>query len=119
MSRCFGVICLIITGLLWHSVVINRSYTYPTRDESRLHNEIRKCEAAVVLFYDGSCRKTLKKTKKFQYTLTQLAQSGIYPRKALVFMSLDTTKPLTQLFMQDYNIIVPNVPSLVLFKNGV
>lgn len=106
--------------IAWHPATVNRSYSCTMQDISKLHNQLRKYEAAVLFFYDGSCRKTAKRVRRFQQALAQVAQSGIYPDKALVFISLDVTKSLTQLFMQDHDIFVVNkVPTLILFKNGV
>lgn len=86
-----------------------------TRSQADLYGLLRRYKAVVILLFDSSC--ATDKTKKLKKILSQIVQSGLYPKKAVLFLPLDTTKSTTKLFMQDHDINVA-VPAVILIADG-
>lgn len=88
-------------------------------NERQLYSQLRKHKAAVILLYDGSSKQHSDTMRRLKQAFDQLAKSSFYPRRAVLFVSLDITLPVTKLFMRDNGIKDVRVPLIILFSDGV
>lgn len=102
-----------ISLLAFSSVVIGWRGAGGERD---LYQLLRRYKAAVVLLYDSSCMT--EEAKQMKKIVSQIERSCFYPKKALLFLSLDVTKPNTKTFIQDYELNIDALPALILFGDG-
>lgn len=85
-------------------------------DQNDFYQTLRRYKAAVILLYDSSCMTD--QTKKMKKIVAQIVSSGFYPKKALIFISLDIAKSDAKTFMQDYELKIDKFPALILFVDG-
>lgn len=124
MKRYALVLIALIGSLLLRPQLSSKPHAYRYQcSEQRLYEQIRSHKAAVIFLYDpSSCRSidhSNNSGKKFKTVFTQLASSGYYPRKAILFMQLDVTTTAGKTIIQDNNIAVDKLPAIMLFKDGV
>lgn len=101
--------------LIFSSVIIIQGWRGSCNQQD-IYHLLRRYKTAVVLLYDSSCMT--EQAKRMKKTVSQLANSAFYPKKSLLFLSLDVSKSHVKIFMQDYNLTIDKFPALILFANS-
>lgn len=124
MKRSMWVLFCLVSSFLLRPQLSSKphAYRYPC-GEQKLYDQIRKHKAVVLFLYNPSSCKCIDHSnnplKRFKAVFAQLSTSGYYPRKAVLFMQLDVTKPAGKTIVQDNTISIDKLPAVVLFKDGV
>lgn len=103
-------------GLLIFSCVIILQGWRGSYNQQDIYHLLRRYKTAAVLLYDSSCMT--EQAKQMKKIVSQLANSVFYPKKSLLFLSLDVSKSHVKIFMQDYNLTIDKFPALILFANS-
>lgn len=101
--------------LLFSCVIIIQGWRGSCNQQD-IYHLLRRYKTAVVLLYDSSCMT--EQTKQMKKIVSQLANSAFYPKKSLLFLSLDVSKSHVKIFMQDYDLKIDKFPALILYANS-
>jgi hypothetical protein len=88
-----------------------------------LYAMLQRHKAAAILLYAGVTKGQMQPKQRGRTPLQQayaaLAGSGYYPKKALLWASIDVNSPAGKTFIQDYGVVVDHLPALILLRDGV
>jgi hypothetical protein len=100
-----------------------QSSTCSSAEQRMLNAVIKRHKAAAILLYAG--QKTQRRHNQKQgssplhRSFTAIARSGYYPKKALLWASIDTNSPAGRTFIQDYGVVVDHLPAIILLRDAV
>lgn len=92
-------------------------------EQRMLNAVIKRHKAAVILLYAGKKGQRVQTKQRactaLQRSFAALARSGYYPKKAVLWASIDTNSAAGRTFIQDYGIVVDHLPAVILLRDAV